>query len=288
MKAVRADIATVALILGMIGILRGWARADEPTAANHATAQQEPGEGVPPLLNLDSVEDGTPLQAGDEELAFAEALVKAFKTPQAAFQQSANRGLTYVHLFSEPERHRGEVVHFEGRLKRLLRFEPPEITKRDGVQDEYEGWMMDPDNYAGNPVCVVFTHLPAGLELGDKIDVRVSFDGYFFKKGRYESSEHKQRVAPMLIGHTIVLRASPQSSEEEGALSGFLMTSAWVLIVGTIVVGVALSWWYRRNDRAWQARLAAVRPPTFDESLTDSESRSKSEEEIKEPPWSEA
>jgi hypothetical protein len=249
-------------------------------------SDQEISAGAPPLLNLDAVQDGTPMQSGEEELAYGEALVKAFKTSQEAFQKSTTRGLLYANLFYEPKRYRGQVVHFEGRLKRLLRSDPPESTKLDGAQDQYEGWMFDVDNYGANPVCVVFTHLPPGLEPGDKLDVRVAFDGYFFKRYRYKDGEGKLRDAPLLIGHTVVLRdTSPPSSEAEGALSGLLMGSAWVLIIGTIIVGVALFWWYRRNDRDLQRRLAAVNPPNFDEPPASSESPAERKEEIREQPW---
>jgi hypothetical protein len=250
-------------------------------------SEPEMNAGVPPLLNLDAVEDGTPMQSGEEELAFGEALVKAFKTSQEAFQKSATRQLLYANLFYEPQRHRGQVVHFEGRLKRLLRSDPPESTKLDGVQDRYEGWIFDVDNYGANPVCVMFTHLPSGLEPGDKLNVRVAFDGYFFKRYRYQDGEGKLRDAPLLIGHTLVLRESSQESSE-GTLSGLLMSAAWILIIGTIIVGVVLFWWYRRNDRELQRRLAAVNPPNFDEPPAGAESSPERKEEISERPWFES
>jgi hypothetical protein len=244
---------------------------------------------VPPLLNLDAVEDGNVIRSGDEGLAFCEALVNAFKTSQEAFQKSATRNLTYANLFNEPDRHRGQVVHFEGRLKRLVRYDAPKSTKLDGLQDQYEGWMFDPDNYGANPVCVVFTHLPSGLEPGDKLNIQVAFDGYFFKRYRYEDGDRKLRDAPLLIGHTLVLRQpARQSSDDEGTFSGLLMSSAWVLIIGTIIVGVALFWWYRRNDRVLQDRLAAANPPTFSEPPAGSETNSREKEETKERPWFES
>jgi hypothetical protein len=180
------------------------------------------------------------------------------------------------------------VVHFEGRLKRLVRYDPPKSTKLDGLKDQYEGWMFDPDNYGANPVCVVFTHLPSGLEPGDKLNVHGAFDGYFFKRYRYKAGDG-WRDAPLLIGHTLVLRQpARQSSEDEGTFSGLLMSSAWVLIIGTIVVGVALFWWYRRNDRVLQDRLAAANPPTFSEPPAGPESHSREEEETTERPWFES
>src|SRR5438552_8834106 len=143
--------------------------------------ESESGDSkVPPLVNLESVKDETPVRSGEEGLAFCEALVKAHKTSNQAFQNSVTKVLTYANLFYEAKLHRGKVVHFEGQLRRLIRLEPTEETKLDGVTDQYEGWIFDPD-YGANPVCAVFTDLPAGLEPGDKLHVRVSFDGYYFK-----------------------------------------------------------------------------------------------------------
>jgi hypothetical protein len=269
----RASLVTWSLWLALVAMACwcDWGRTDERASDNQ----------VPPLLNLDAVEDGKELHGGDEGLAFCEALVKADKTSQEAFARSATRALTYANLFSEPERHRGQVVHLEGRLKRIVRYDPPKSTLLDGLKDQYEGWMFDPENLGANPVCLVFTHLPAGLEPGDKLNVSVAFDGYFFKRYRYRSAEGKVRDAPLLIGHTVVVRQpSRESSEGEGMFSGLLMTSAWVFITGTIVVGVGLFWWYRRNDRALQDRLTAARPPTFQEPPVEPDFPSEQEEKI--------
>ena len=90
---------------------------------------------APPLVNLESVKDGEPIRSGEEGLAYCEALVKAHQTSDQAFARSATRNLIYANLFNEPQLHRGKVIHFEGKLKRLARFEPPEETKLDRVKD---------------------------------------------------------------------------------------------------------------------------------------------------------
>lgn len=219
---------------------------------------------VPPLVNLDSVQDGAKLLPGEESLAFCEALVKAHQASQEAFSKSAVRSLTYGNLFNEPQLHRGKVVHWEGRLKRLTRYEPPAETKLDGVTDQYEGWMFAPDNYGANPVCVIFTDLPAGLEPGDKLDVRVSFDGYFFKKYRYQAAD-VLRDAPLLIGHTIILKQGlVKSDSEEGGFFSGLMAITFLAALGSVFfLAFLLTLWYRRNDQAVQARLINAQASSF-------------------------
>jgi hypothetical protein len=219
---------------------------------------------APPLLNLDSVQDGTKLLPGEESLAFCEALVKAHQTSQRAFSNSATRSLTYGNLFNEPQLHRGKVVHLEGRLKRLIRYEPPSETKTDKIKDRYDAWIFDPDNYGANPFYVVFTDLPAGLEPGDKLDVRVSFDGYFFKKYRYQAAD-VLRDAPLLIGHTIILKQAPvkSDSEEGGLFSGIMAVTFLGVLGGVFLLAFLLTLWYRRNDRAVQMRLINAQASTF-------------------------
>lgn len=219
---------------------------------------------VPPLVNLESVKDNLPIQSGEEGLAFCEALAKAHQTSQQAFANSATRNLTFGNLFNEPQLHRGKVVHFEGRLKRLTRYEPPGETKLDGVNDLYEGWLFDPENYGANPACVIFTDLPAGLEPGDKLDVRVSFDGYFFKKYRYKGAD-VLRDSPLLIGHTIILKQAPvkSDSEEGGFFSGFMAVTFLAVLGGVFFLAFLLTLWYRRSDRVVQTRLINAKGSTF-------------------------
>jgi len=219
---------------------------------------------APPLVNLESVKDGEPIRSGEEGLAYCEALVKAHQTSDQAFAQSATRNLTYANLYNEPQLHRGKVIHFEGRLRRLARFEPPEETKLDGVKDRYEGWMFDPERYGANPVCVVFTDLPAGLETGDKLDVRVSIDGYLFKKYRYKAADGT-RDAPLLIGRTLTLKQAPSKpdSEEGGFFSGFMAVTFMAVLGSVFLLALLLTLWYRRSDRQVQQRLMTAQTSAF-------------------------
>ncbi len=225
----------------------------------------EPEMGkAPPLVNLESVQDSVPIRSGEEGMAYCEALVKAHQTSEEVFHKSVTRGLTYPNLFLEPELHRGKVVHFEGRLKRLIRYEPPAETKLDDIKDLYEGWLFDPDRYGANPVCVVFTDLPAGLEPSDKLDVKVTFNGYFFKKYRYKAAD-VLRDAPLLIGHTIILKQVPvdTDSEEGGFFSGMMAVTFLAVLGGVFFLAFLLTLWYRRSDRLVQTRLINAQASTF-------------------------
>jgi len=253
--AVYQPVTTVALVQAGMGFSL-WTGLPE-------NLEPETGQ-PPPLVNLESVKDSEPIRSGEEGLAYCEAVVKAHQTSENVFRKSATRSLTFANLFNEPDLHRGKVVHFEGRLRRLVRYEPPTETKIDGIKDLYEGWMFDPDRYGANPVCVVFTELPTGLEPGDKLDVKASFDGYFFKKYRYKAADGL-RDSPLLIGHTITLKQAPANSdsEEGGFFSGMLAVTFLAVLGGVFFLAFLLTLWYRRSDRLVQTRLLNAQASTF-------------------------
>jgi hypothetical protein len=197
-----------------------------------------------------------------EEDVYNEVLIMAHQTTADAFRKAARTDLAYVHLFEEPERYCGEVVHIEGRLKRVQRFEPKPEATQAGVTDDYEGWIFD-EIRGANPVCVHFTHLPAGIELNKSVEYHVAFDGYFFKKIRYQGSSPsnpKQLYdAPMLIGHTLTLRPAPPVPPESTTEWGHTLLFFFVVVVvGAILTVVGTALWFRRDDRRVRARVAAA------------------------------
>lgn len=88
--------------------------------------------------------------------AFWQVLVQAHYTSAKAFATSARRDVTYAHLFREPERYRGQVVHLSGRLVRLQRWTAPDEARAAGVANLYEAWIMT-DAYGENPACFVLS-----------------------------------------------------------------------------------------------------------------------------------
>jgi hypothetical protein len=221
-----------------------------------------------PKLVLEGVKDrtGKAYKDSPEGKNYFDVLVLAHQLSAEAFAQSARRDVTFVHLFEDPELYRGEVVHVEGRLTRLRRFEPTLEDRAQGIENVYEGWIFDPDLYGANPMCLVFTDLPGGLQVGEKVDTPVAFDGYFFKRYRYKAGDG-WRDSPLLIGHSPVLLAKQAAQPEErgGGLTQNLITVFLSLLVGTVLVTVGLTWWYRRGDRHVRRRLAGTHEIDFKE-----------------------
>jgi hypothetical protein len=209
------------------------------------------------------VEDDAPVrnatQNRDEALAYDLLFLHAHRIPGEVLRSAARHDLTFAHLFG-PERgkYRGELVHVEGRLRLLRRYDPPESLPEDAekISDLYEGWVFIED-YGQNPYCVVVSELPAGLKPAEKLDVPVEVDAYFFKRYLYGARDGR-RLAPLLIGKTITPKAGPVEASQHvvWAVPGAVMAGTFALIGITAAVGIAVVWWFRRTDRQVRARLA--------------------------------
>jgi len=165
------------------------------------------------------VQDSRGLFVGNpESLTYSRVLARALYTSPQAFASVTRRDITFTHLFQDPERYRGVVVHVEGRLLRINRYEPPPEATEAGVTDLYEAWIFN-EQFGASPYVVVFPAWPKDLSrelLGKgKIgngqrdqQVRVKVDAYFFKKFRYRDQKG-DRDTPLLIGHTLELSTGP-------------------------------------------------------------------------------
>jgi hypothetical protein len=212
------------------------------------------------------VEDDAPVrnatQNRDEALAYDLLLLHAHRMPNDVLQTAARRDLTFAHLFG-PERakYRGELVHVEGRLRLLRRYDPPESLPDDAakITDIYEGWVFIED-YGQNPYCVVVSVLPDGLKPAEKLDVPVEVHGYFFKRYLYGARDGR-RLAPLVIGKTIEPKSVPVESSQTRvwAVPAVVVAGTFGLIGVTVAIGIAVVWWSRRSDRNVRVRLEQLR-----------------------------
>lgn len=196
--------------------------------------------------------------------AYCEALLKSSLVSLGAFANSAHRDVTFAHLFNEPWRYRGQVIHFEGKVHRITRFDPPGMVQPKGISDLYECWLFD-THYGMNPVCLVCTELPEGVAPGNQLNLVASFDAYFFKKYRYKAADSgpgQAREAPLFIGRSFVLTkpavAAPTEDVYASGWKAVLLIFLGV-VLATALLGFGLHWWLRRGDRRVRARIKEVR-----------------------------
>ncbi len=190
-----------------------------------------------------------------------------------AFANSTLHGVTYAHLFEQPDKYRGEVVSYQGRLKRVRKFDAPDPLKAE-ISSIYECGIFDLNRYGANPIIAIMTELPPNVPVAEELDIPVSARGYFFKLWRYKAGD-AWRDAPLIIGRTVQLAPGAQWSTTEDVNTSFTRD----LVIGTIglfgaTIGLIaiLGWWYRRGDKRVQnfvdaRRRNAVSEPVIEERL---------------------
>jgi hypothetical protein len=215
------------------------------------------------------IRDAAPMPRDDalwEELAaWNRVVLHAHKFTAEELEHAARTDLTFADLFTDGRiDYKLDLVKLKGRLIRVKKGESTKRLLEAGVSAWYEGWLVPDGEPRGNPVCLVMTDLPEGIEPKSSMDRRVAFAGYSFKRLHYESGEqdsadpkrHVWKAAPLLIGRSVTLLP------DEDVTSGW---STWFfpgIAVGVaFIVGVALilTWWYRSGDRKAQEEITAVR-----------------------------
>jgi len=217
-----------------------------------------------PVEYLDRVKDEKPIQGPMTDDLEATAYIKmvhmAYQTDALAFRMAARKDLNYADLMRQPKTYRGEIVQVSGKLRRLRKIPSPLALKDLGVSEVYEGWVFQ-DIYGANPICLIFSSLPQGLQPYEKGENYVSFSGYFFKKYRYRTAsdvkESAWKDAPLLIGRTVDLLPSPPKPKSDidpdwaqNLLPAFL---GFVIVVVVTIVG--LSYWFLKTDKEVKNRL---------------------------------
>jgi hypothetical protein len=231
---------------------------------------------MPPWM-LGFVKDNTGMtqEIGDQEQdAYYTMLIFANRTSPAALDKAGRENekaqppADWPHIFREPANYRGEIVHFEGPLKKLRKFTPQPMALQGGVQEYYEGFMYA-DVLEENPVFFDITELPKGLQPGDHLNVKVGLSGYFFKKFRYTAVDtkktNKDRLAPLVIGHTLTLLTEPAAAEPppDAEWVNWLGPTFFAGIGVTVAILFAVGYWFRRGDWRVRGRVVAVRHADF-------------------------
>jgi hypothetical protein len=224
------------------------------------------GKIIPQELTTPRFRDGY-----QEYLAYCQALAAAKRTAPDLFARTAaeHPNVYFDHVWRDPKEYRGEVLHFEGLLKRVERLDAPVRVRRDGVQFVYDGWVFL-DRPGTPPLNVQFLELPRNIKEGEKLHQRVSFDGYFFKKHRYLSAEKdkdgrfKATTTLLFIAPTLtVVPARKAETASAAALPRGVLIGVIAFVAVTIALIAGVSLWYRRNDRQVRSRLQQLRAAQF-------------------------
>ncbi|HYH66654.1 MAG TPA: hypothetical protein VD866_18305, partial [Urbifossiella sp.] len=210
------------------------------------------------------VRDDAP-QHADDLAAWNRIVLHARKFEPDALRAAARKDVTFADLFQDGRQdYQFKLVEVRGRLIRVKQIERSKELTDAGVAELYQAWVVPNNEPSGNPVCVVISELPEGVEPAARMSYSVVVAGYFFKLFHYESAEphkddpnrYKWRKAPLLIARGLTVLAEPDGPRE------------WVkwfvpIIVGGVVFlalsAVLLSRWFRVGDDRARAEYEAAR-----------------------------
>lgn len=225
----------------------------------------------PALLRCLAVLDARPvpsypprdLASADFFKLLSKALFYCKEVPVEAFVAwgKENAHVTFGHLYNDPKRYYGKVVRLEGNLLRVRKYELPDAIRRaSGVDDAYEAWLQGPTS-GSHPFSVLFTRLPEGIEVAEKIKdgTYVEFYGYFLGRIKFRGGDSKDRITPYIVGPTIQTKTAPPIPPSAGSsLSGIVFYGVLGIVIVSVALMTGLNWWFRRGDQQVRLRLAQI------------------------------
>ncbi len=226
---------------------------------------------------LDAIKDGQPLpdmrakelrelKDWDRAIYFAlsQALRRADQATQDMFERSAadNSRILYADLNKQPRDHRGKVVSVKGELIAIREIDPPRPVSGQ-LRMIYAAFIRGPTRGAP-PYTVLFTELPAGLEVGEQQAAVVTMHGYFlglirFQADKENRDQQKDVISPYLVGKTLVVNSKVPEKPAAEAHSYWLIITGLGAFVLMAAFGAVALLWLKRGDRKIQSQLADMR-----------------------------
>ena len=210
-----------------------------------APPDETPNGGLPPVdkaLLQDVVDKVRRLRM---EPYYHLVTIAACSSPHL-LEQHAQPNVTFAHLWSDPDKYRGELIYLKGCLRGLKKFEA-DTSKRlnpAGIKYLYQGDLFTDDSRP-NPYVILVPNVAEGMPLGANLMENVTFAGYFLQLWRYTAAGDVERAAPLLIGRILVWTPAPRQ-DPASRLNAYLAI-AFVLLI--ISMGGAVWAINRRSSR---------------------------------------
>ena len=184
---------------------------------------------------LATIKDNTFGVTAAEKPAYDAILAKVRGASLEELESSVLKDVPFALLMLDSNRYRGEILAFEGDVRRLNKMAVS--SDEPTVGESFEAWLFTADSGL-NPYRVVLASLPGGIPLGDELKppIRARIIGYFFKRYSYATA-NDYHTAPMVLAKTLTLLRPSNSDTVLRSRNSRTLTYLAIGILAVFVVG---------------------------------------------------
>ena len=213
---------------------------------------------------LSVVTDNSLRMAKREMPAYWELVRKTANSSFNELYEVSNSRTKFNDFYSEPAKHRGELVTLDIVVRRVTKFDA-ESGNSAGIKSVYEIWGSTDQSQAWLYVFIT-NALPEGFDEETLLRKKTSFAGYFLKLLAYQpgsaSPNAKPLLAPLLVGRfKDIPQATPIAKSDPPWWSTWEVTSIIVLLTVFFTARVLMGAKQKRQRmRDHQKSLSSVDP----------------------------
>ncbi len=154
-------------------------------------------------------------------------------------EQLAVKRFTYRALFEDPERFRGRVLTFRGRVRRIV----PVPPGPGSGEPYFEAWVFTADS-GHLPYCVISVRRPAALPVARRLNEYCRVVGVFLGWWKHETADGRLLSSPIVVTPQLLPAPSPVAEQQDvQRLEGVVGAVLAVLILA----GLAVVYWVSRR-----------------------------------------
>ena len=218
---------------------------------------------------LSVVTDNSLRMAKREMPAYWELVRKTANSSFNELYEVSNSRTKFNDFYSEPAKHRGELVTLDIVVRRVTKFDA-ESGNSAGIKSVYEIWGSTDQSQAWLYVFIT-NALPEGFDEETLLRKKASFAGYFLKLLAYQpgsaSPNAKPLLAPLLVGRfKDIPQATPITKSDPPWWSTWEVTSIIVLLTVFFTARVLLGAKQKRQRRRDHQKSLSSVDPTWLES----------------------
>jgi hypothetical protein len=243
----------------------------QPPAPPPVVAQVAPLPPPDDALEFRGIQDRKPMSSR-ETPAYQLLVERVRKATPQTLENVARHDVVFSQLLEDPERYRGLPIHIVGTVRRVLAQEVKD-SKVFPKGRFYEGFVFTSDSQS-YPYDIVFEEPPSDLLIGDNINQRITFNGYFFKLMAYRAAD-KLRFMPVLVGRFPKVSPAEAAAKvpvfEEFFKNFRRQGTTWVLIGLSIYFAIRIGFTLRKAMRSRSTLAESIRNQTLPKDLIEPE-----------------